>query len=765
MSKCSSLSRTLFTSVAGIWLDLFWLCTLRSKFQLPPNLLQYRTGDDPRSTTSFPAQDASPSAPPLCRSVPLTPLFLPVRVTLTMEVTDRKRKLDVSDAGQSPQAKKVLQVLSTDGPLTQQDVVYYKKEAIWRQMKFYRLQAQEVKLELQRYKRRFQAFVASYLLLESWYATVLELLGEDAPQQLDLTNVSAQDVKELLEQRRQLLVEFLKKKGTASTDETVSVLLDGVRLQAEKLEAHTLRTALEEKLVVLEAQVSELQMARDRSESASIKRVHANNQQKTDEPEPLPNEPPAGKASPGDKIASDPIGEQATADRQELEELQVEFSLMKAGLGSLTESLKAANSKLATCEQTNMELSQKLFNLDELELMKSAKYVSILSLNKTLGETNAQLLKLKDDLVARISALEKNQGLVMSLVSTEITEKNLHLKELLLKAETDLARVRAVRDELIGKQAVLKLELEQGKSSIQAVALSETLNGRLLKLEQTLSAEFSVEAEAALEALDKPELVKRLQILSGELRDIESAFQETRGLALDKLKDISENEALVKKIAVEKNKADQKYFASMRVKDLLVAENKILKSQIAKSQELIQKHGEIEKTYVAKIEVLNKSMAELRAIKESSIRETSKLYESLKNLTRSREGAAKEVAQLKEELRRISKEKEVLVEELSDVKYTQNKLQGKLRATESLLQKYKMNNTSSIQQEDEKQLEALRSITKCSVCSKNWKNTAITTCGHVFCDSCVQERLNARLRRCPTCNKGFSSNDLLVVHL
>lgn len=682
-----------------------------------------------------------------------------------MDSDDRKRKFQDEDSSPLPPSKKPLQSLSSDGPLTQLDVVYYKKEAIWRQMKFYKLQAQEVKNELSRYDRRYKAFLASHLLLESWYSTVMELLGEEPPKHLDLENATSKEVEELLEQRQQSLVDVLKKNNNVNKEDSVLKLLDTIRLESEKIEAQNTQLALQEKLAAFEDKISELQKAKDRFESASIKRVQVNNQQKTEEPEPSHNGATSGESSNTTSSSSGPSAEQANADKQELEQLKVDFELMKAGLASLTDSLQAANSKLASVEQANLHLSHKLQNLDEAELLKSAHYVNLVSQNKAMHDTNSQLLKLKDELVSRISELEEKEGQVSKSISTEIIDENRHLKDLLLKAENDLVRVRTVRDELIGKQTILKLELELCKPSSEIVALSEVLNERLLKLEHRLSTEFTVESEPALESLEKIELIKRVQLLSGELKDLESAFQETRGLALDKLKDNSEKEGLVKKLTVEKNKADQKYFASMRVKDLLAAENKILKTQISKSQELIQKHGEIEKAYSSKIDILNKSLGELRAIKESSIRETSKLYDSVKTLTRSREGAAKEIAQLKEDLSTATKAKESLVEELSDTKYSLGKLQGKLRATENLLQKYKSNNTSSILQEDEKQLEALRAITKCSVCSKNWKNTAITACGHVFCDGCVQERLNARLRRCPTCNKGFSSNDLLSVHL
>lgn len=203
----------------------------------------------------------------------------------------------------------------------------------------------------------------------------------------------------------------------------------------------------------------------------------------------------------------------------------------------------------------------------------------------------------------------------------------------------------------------------------------------------------------------------------------------------------------------------------MRVKDSLSAENKVLKSQIAKSQELILKFNETEKAYLSKIEILTKSVNDYKVIKEMSIQENTQLQKNLKMLNKTRDNLVKELSDIKQEAAELKKQNGGLTNEMNAKSMTCSKLEAKLRATESLLQKYKQNNTSSILEEDEKQLEALRSITKCSVCLKNWKNTAITACGHVFCDGCVQERLAARLRRCPTCNKGFSSNDLLSIHL
>ena len=162
---------------------------------------------------------------------------------------------------------------------------------------------------------------------------------------------------------------------------------------------------------------------------------------------------------------------------------------------------------------------------------------------------------------------------------------------------------------------------------------------------------------------------------------------------------------------------------------------------------------------------MKKANDDFKAIKETSIQETSKLQDLVKALNQKKSMVEKEIKNLKDIISKQAKDNAELVLELQTAKDNSAKMESNLKTTESLLQKYKTNNTSSILQEDERQLEALRSIAKCSLCSKNWKDTAITVCGHVFCHSCTQERLAARLRRCPSCNKGFSANDLLSVHL
>ncbi|KAM9934418.1 hypothetical protein OXX80_005979 [Metschnikowia pulcherrima] len=675
---------------------------------------------------------------------------------------DKKRPFDAVDAAPQGPSKRPLQTLSEDGPLTQQDVVYFKKEAIWRQMNFYKLQAGELQREISRHEKRYSAFIAVHSLLENWYSMVISAhrKEETSPKKLDLS-LPESGIEALLAERRSQLTSLLSSSPSGVLESSVEKFSDILALKAEKDAAEQLQQDLKDRLHSLQYELEEALKHNDRKESKTLQRLATDSHIKAEEPE---NGHKGGEN--GAQGAADERDEHVNhQQKQELEDLKIEFAQLKAGHDSLEERLKVALASLDSAEKTSAELARRLHDLDESDIAKSRHYIVLMDQKNALSETVSQLSRSKEELTTKLRQLEEKEGNFVRGVSKELEEENHRLKDLLTKAECDLVRVRTARDELLGKQTVLKSEAENMTTNEELVKVNDTLNQRLRSLEEQSSQSFEQNTDESLALLEKPELVKRLHILNEELKDIEAAFKSTREVNLAKLKEVVDREGLMKKLTIEKNKADQKYFASMRLKDSLTAENRVLKSQVAKSQELVTKLAEVEKAYVSKVDLLTKSVDEYRVIKESSIHENAKLQETIKKFTKAREFAGKEIHMLKEELSRVKQEKAEAMTELGTHKTRESKTEAKLRATENLLVKYKQNNTSSILQEDEKQLEALRSITKCSVCSKNWKNTAITACGHVFCDGCVQERLAARLRRCPTCNKGFSSNDLLSIHL
>lgn len=441
------------------------------------------------------------------------------------------------------------------------------------------------------------------------------------------------------------------------------------------------------------------------------------------------------------------------------------------------EQLKLVNKELlrqiSTLRQENQSyfekcnrLETKLHNLEEIDLEENVYYKKLVKNNQSLQDQISKVNKLNAANIAKINELEKNQVNLKKVLETDLMNENENLKQQLSKSEQDLVRIRTTRDELLAKNTILTSQLQDQKTNKSLLELNEIYSKRIDELTKEKSnSNAGANANAGVDAPGSSSDVETIQLLRKEINEIEQAFKQTRELTFQKLNSTIDQENLVKKLTIEKTKADQKYFASMRVKDSLTNENKVLKQQVAKSQELIKNVNELETTYLNKIEILTKSLTDYKIIKENSLQENSNLQDELKNVNIVKDSLQREIERLTSKIDELTMELSNLKDSNQTQLATIVKLNHKLNHTEATLQKYKSNNTSLLLQEDEQQLEALRSIAKCSVCTKNWKDTAITVCGHVFCSSCTQERLAARLRRCPSCNKGFSSNDLLTIHL
>ena len=62
------------------------------------------------------------------------------------------------------------------------------------------------------------------------------------------------------------------------------------------------------------------------------------------------------------------------------------------------------------------------------------------------------------------------------------------------------------------------------------------------------------------------------------------------------------------------------------------------------------------------------------------------------------------------------------------------------------------------------EVDELRKKVMCEVCNKRQKNKIIAKCYHQFCGQCLDDCLDRRERKCPTCGEKFSHNDLKQVY-
>ncbi|GKT32571.1 E3 ubiquitin ligase Bre1 like protein [Aduncisulcus paluster] len=62
--------------------------------------------------------------------------------------------------------------------------------------------------------------------------------------------------------------------------------------------------------------------------------------------------------------------------------------------------------------------------------------------------------------------------------------------------------------------------------------------------------------------------------------------------------------------------------------------------------------------------------------------------------------------------------------------------------------------------------DELKANVYCPQCAlRSPRNVVISTCGHTFCNSCVEEVLDSRLRKCPTCGGKFHKQDVIPIFL
>lgn len=350
-----------------------------------------------------------------------------------------------------------------------------------------------------------------------------------------------------------------------------------------------------------------------------------------------------GMASAEAELARKEAVAAAEKQKAQLEEIELENE-------RLTNELSAARTKLASLSDDSYAETA-LF-----KTFKSTHEDAIRRVND-LEATNVQLREEAQRLHAertnyRVLIDEENR------THTSETEANA------ARAETDLARIRHVRDQLGSEMAILRAAEENTRNSVAATQeLAEARQSRILALEshvqrlQLQRGEAQAEEAGGDAVVDEsdPEALKakyrtlesQYALLSNELPSMEAAWKKTQALASKKIDEIAEWEDRLSRLTAEKSKADQKYFAAMKAKDMREAELRTLKSQNARSSEIVTqlKDGEAKTkelciNYERQIAASNEGLSRLEREQKTS-------ESKLKATTIEAEGLKKNIEELK----------------------------------------------------------------------------------------------------------------------
>lgn len=222
----------------------------------------------------------------------------------------------------------------------------------------------------------------------------------------------------------------------------------------------------------------------------------------------------------------------------------------------------------------------------------------------------------------------------------------------------------------------------------------------------------------------------------------------------------------------------------------LEKESKLLRDTIKQKKQL---KGEIEKL-LKKLKQTEKSNEKIRIEKEEKEKEIEELKQSLiklnekcnilnKEIKQSEQVIQKQEQFVEEEIKKKAKMKRELERVESELQRTKDEKEKEEREKEELKQRnieikenyyndeYEKNRKKEEKLKNEgegdqgEEAEFYKKILRCPVKPTLWKTVMITRCSHMFAKETIDETLSSRNRKCPTCKKSFSRDDVVQIYL
>ncbi|ODN99047.1 E3 ubiquitin-protein ligase BRE1 [Cryptococcus amylolentus CBS 6273] len=318
-------------------------------------------------------------------------------------------------------------------------------------------------------------------------------------------------------------------------------------------------------------------------------------------------------------------------------------------------------------------------------------------------------------------------------------------------------------------------------SEVQVRAELEGARRALARYERILGPNVDAVDDVQYLATELEKKEKERAGLEMKLAQAEAAtnalYEEVEGLSklwesLDqtvksKVLELRDGEQKITRLATEKAKADNKYFAAMRAKEAVDVEAKTAQRSVEKQLRLLERAQEVETSLRLQISTNEKGMTSLKnsaldlqtqlatAVAERTqlelrLQQSQSAYTEAQQIMQAR---VQEAAQEKEAKARLQDEVDGQGRQIKKLKERQESVAA---ATQTGMS----NNEWAITQERDKLLKLL----KCSCCEQNFKQQVIVKCMHTFCKQCLESRIASRQRKCPACGLAFAKEDIQTLY-
>lgn len=672
-----------------------------------------------------------------------------------------------------------LELSSPDEPLTQQDVVAFQKEALFRSIHQYRVRLEALQAQQSVTKQHCTDMSRKLANLKALIVTLARFLKPlcKTQEEVKVCEQVSQGDEHMIVQSSDGFMRILScytgvrpgeqlNANEQITDLTVQ--LKNAQRSRDELALHC--EDLNQQIEKINEYYASVIRNYDREESLTLKRVsghpgedgtNSSNENAKSNADPNYSVKSSSESKVSDTEASlvpgseldERFKREAIKHELELSDLQSQIKTLEVTIAHLN-SIKDDNEKELIKLKTALAHSGNTTMANGKTEGNDGNEEILLEKIKHLTQENRKLMEVNDTFLDKFHEFTEDKEIFVNKITKEYQNQLNQLSAQNDTLEKDLVRIRTTRDDLLSKVSIL--EPEKNKSEI------------ITDLQNILDS-----LKTQWETIEKSPLETTSDALLKEIRDLELAFKDLSNLTHKKYSDYLNHESIVYKLTVEKTKADQKYFAAMRSKDAILVENKNLTKSLTKTNDLLVQAKESENLLQQKIQNLHKQLSlsqnnEKRLVdanKASNLKliEINGVLEKMKKRIVDYEAvkvkSAEEQAILQNKIQDHELSEKTFLSRISNLQTKCTKLETRLlgdRDSNQIL------GGDDVLREE---LQNFRTLVYCSLCSKNWKDMAIKSCGHVFCENCCQERLAARMRKCPTCNKNFSSNDLLRVHL
>lgn len=463
-------------------------------------------------------------------------------------------------------------------------------------------------------------------------------------------------------------------KHLQSRSEEIKATISRLLIHASKspevsdLQSQLAKNLAEEKssIAELEKALSEKQQLEERLEAASLRYMVAEKKldrarsvtvAKLEKQYLLGAQRPGGDSSSGREEGT-PNGSSSGAERNaDLEEAHHRLQAVSEKRKEQLEKLEAENAKLVN-QITELNLKQSKPTDDDYahtDLFRQLKsqHEDVIKRINHLEATNVQLREEAEKLQAERTAYRVQLDAETQAV---IAEKEAQL----MRAETDLARIRNIRDELLADQQMRKASQEQEKTAsakVQELAAAREAQISSLQSEMDrlrLQVEGIKDEQKNVEELPVDELRAKYQtlerqysMLNTELTSMQTVCKKYSTLAAQKVAEFSALEEKMMRLTAEKSKADQKYFAAMKSKEARDSEVRTLRVQNSKSSDIIAQLKESEGATRSLVANMEKQVAESKEALNSAVNKYRAAQQQLTESNIVIEGLKSQIAELK----------------------------------------------------------------------------------------------------------------------